>query len=128
MRKLSKRYADYVAKKSFKYVMNHKADFFRLGMMALTVLSTNDVCFAGEVNKTAAKGWDKVIKPVESLGDFVTGPLAYFAGAGGICAAAGGLIKGEYRDLVGKGLAVTGGSGLFIGAGEIMEEGTGCLM
>ncbi|WP_407396724.1 hypothetical protein [Anaerovibrio sp.] len=126
MKKFSKRYAKYVTKKSMKYVGDHKADFIRLGIMTGVVLFSNDSCFAKEIGDGGT--FSSMMKPLTNAEKFVTdvvGPLLF---GGGLVAVGGGLIKGDSRDIVGKGVAVAGGGGVMMNADTLIGTVGGCLM
>ena len=128
MKKLSKRYAGYLVRKSMRYVADHPADFIRLGIMSGIVLSSGDTCMASKASENAASGFDKVMDPISKVKDFVVGPLGGVLTIGGIICVGTGLVKGENRDLVGKGLGATGGGAVIMNADDIVTGVQGCLM
>lgn len=126
MKKLSKRYVGYVVKKSMRYVKKHPADFIRIGIMAGVVLSSGDSCFAAKVEQV--KGFEKVSESLNNGLTFVTHSLGGLMAIGGTAVVGVNLVKGENRDLIGKGAGVAGGGALMYNADSLVENVTGCLM
>ena len=131
MKKLSKRYAGFCVRKSMRYVADHPADFIRLGIMTGIALSSGDTCMASSTSASGGffSGFDSVLKPLKSVSDFATLGLGPVLTGGGIFCLATGLIKGDYRDLIGKGAATTCGGAVFMNADSIVDGlYSGCLM
>ena len=127
MKKFSKRYAKYSVKKSMKYVGEHKADFIRLGIMTGVVLFSNDSCLA-KTSDLSGGAFSSMMTPLTNAKDFVVNAVGPLLFGGGIVAVGGGLIKGDSRDIVGKGVAVAGGGGLMMNADTLIDSVSGCLM